>query len=136
MARTTVALWSDNKDKFLGGNIHGVKIGETLNLENLDRHLEGLSQSSAVAIVQSQLAEWKRIPPAQQLSSSFPLQTGQKNIVTPDQAPDPPSGAFERFFSDQLLIEEMRSGAASNTASTTPCLRVVRSWTSRGRLRL
>lgn len=81
-ARMTVALWMANKDKFLGGNMHGIKIGETLNLENLDNHLEGLSQSIAVEIVQSQLKEWKAMPSAQQM-------TAQKNVASSDIAPDP-----------------------------------------------
>lgn len=100
VARTTVALWMANKEKFLGGNIHGVKIGEVLNLENLDKHLEGLSQRSAVEIVQLQLAEWKRIPPAQQLSSSFPLRTDSESVGSSDMPPDP---AEIRF-----LLEEWR----------------------------
>lgn len=81
-ARMTVALWMSNKDKFLGGNMHGIKIGETLGLDNLGKYLEGLSQSNAVAIVQSQLKEWKAMPSVQQM-------TAQKNVGSSDIAPDP-----------------------------------------------
>ncbi len=58
-ARFAVAVWMDNKDKFLGGNVHGVQEGASLNLAALSARMEEIDDSAAREILKSQWKEWK-----------------------------------------------------------------------------
>lgn len=58
--RVAVAIWMGNRDKFINGNIHGIKMNESLNLENLDALMAQVSLSTARETVREQSQEWKR----------------------------------------------------------------------------
>ncbi len=57
--RVAVALWLDNMDTFIKANIHGLKAGETLNLENLNHRLATLDRQTASRIIKNQWQEWE-----------------------------------------------------------------------------
>jgi len=56
--RVVVALWKDNREKFIDGNLHGLRIGETLDLVNLDERKKELDVKSAHRIIQGQWQKW------------------------------------------------------------------------------
>lgn len=58
-ARFAVAVWMDNKDKFLGGNVHGVQKGATLNLTAVSARMQELDDGAARENLKSQWKEWK-----------------------------------------------------------------------------
>lgn len=57
----SVAIWLDNWDKFILGNIHGIKKGAVLNLGNLQARLEQLTQKTARLVFINHWREWKII---------------------------------------------------------------------------
>lgn len=59
--RIAVALWMDNPDGFLYGNMNGVREGGQLNLENLEKRLEEIDSKRAKEVLRSQWQEWKMI---------------------------------------------------------------------------
>jgi len=59
--RVAVALWMDNPDSFLYGNMNGIKEGSQLNLESLEKRLEDVDSQRAKEILRSQWQEWKVI---------------------------------------------------------------------------
>jgi len=61
--RVAVALWRDNKDKFINGNIHGLKSGVELEIGNLENRMQELDNREARQIIQSHWQEWKLIQP-------------------------------------------------------------------------
>ncbi|MFQ5672211.1 MAG: hypothetical protein ACE5G9_03875 [Nitrospinales bacterium] len=60
-ARVTVAIWMDNLDRFIGGNIHGIKKGVILSLENVQNRLRRISGRMARMILLNHWREWKII---------------------------------------------------------------------------
>ncbi len=56
-----VALWMDNPESFIYGNMNGLKQGTQLNLENLEKRLKDLKPRLAEDTLQSQWDEWKTI---------------------------------------------------------------------------
>ena len=63
--RIAVAIWQENQDKFILGNMHGIPAGAELNLERLEERLAGLDLQTAREILWSQWEEWKVIQKAQ-----------------------------------------------------------------------
>lgn len=61
--RFAVALWMDNKDKFIDGNINGLKSGVELEIGNLENRMATLDNSQARQVIQSQWGEWKSQQP-------------------------------------------------------------------------
>jgi ketosteroid isomerase-like protein len=57
--RVAVAIWMGNKEKFIGGNIHGLKSTESLYLGNMDNLLPQVSLSEAKKTIMAQLEAWK-----------------------------------------------------------------------------
>jgi len=57
--RVAVALWLDNMDIFIKANIHGLRAGEKLNLENLNQRLATLDTQTASRIIKNQWQEWE-----------------------------------------------------------------------------
>jgi cell division septation protein DedD len=58
-SRVAVALWMDNSDKFINGNIHGLKAGTTLEIGNLEQRMSSLSIKQADQIIRDHWQEWK-----------------------------------------------------------------------------
>jgi len=58
-SRVAVALWMDNSDKFINGNIHGLKAGTTLEIGNLEQRMSLLSSAQAEQIIRDHWQEWK-----------------------------------------------------------------------------
>jgi cell division septation protein DedD len=57
--RVAVALWLENQDKFILGNMNGVRVGTRFNLDNLRERLETLDANTARAILRNHWREWK-----------------------------------------------------------------------------
>jgi len=58
-ARIAVALWLENPEKFINGNINGVMVGTQFNLDGLMNRLDSLDSQTASAILRNQWREWK-----------------------------------------------------------------------------
>lgn len=59
--RIAVALWLENREKFIFGNMNGIRIGTEFNLDKVLKRLETLDSKIAGAILRSQWKEWKTI---------------------------------------------------------------------------
>lgn len=57
----SVAIWLDNWDQFILGNIHGIKKGAVLNLGNLQNRLEKLTPKTARLVFINHWREWRII---------------------------------------------------------------------------
>ncbi len=58
-AQIAAALWMNNIDKFIFGNIHGIREGVQLDLKNLEEHVSGIDLQTARNILNNQAVEWK-----------------------------------------------------------------------------
>jgi hypothetical protein len=60
-AQIATAIWMHNIDKFIVGNIHGIRAGAELdlNLNNLEEHLTTIDLKAARNILKNQAVEWK-----------------------------------------------------------------------------
>jgi len=56
--RTAVALWMDNKDQFIDGNMNGILAGRVLALGNLETRLAEVDDKTARATLKQQWTEW------------------------------------------------------------------------------
>jgi cell division septation protein DedD len=56
-----VALWMENPENFMYGNMNGIREGGRLNLENLKQRLEEIESKMAKEVLRSQWQEWKVI---------------------------------------------------------------------------
>lgn|GEM_PF-5555604 len=57
--RVAVALWMNNRDSFIYGNMNGLKAKSSLRIDGLSERLEGLSGKKASKIYANQLREWE-----------------------------------------------------------------------------
>jgi len=84
--RVAVALWRDNKDKFINGNIHGLKSGVELEIGNLKNRMQELDNREARQIIQSHWQEWKLIQPTSgPLVDKVPGQASKTFLAQADQ---------------------------------------------------
>ncbi|MBI5427328.1 MAG: SPOR domain-containing protein [Nitrospinae bacterium] len=60
--RLSVAIWMANRDKFIGGNMHGMVAGETLDLGKALEYLSQVDRKTAFQIARQQWEEWKLAP--------------------------------------------------------------------------
>ncbi len=58
-AQIAAAIWMKNIDKFIFGNIHGIREGVQLDLKNLEEHVFGIDLQAARSILKNQAVEWK-----------------------------------------------------------------------------
>lgn len=58
-AQIAAALWMHNIDKFIFGNIHGIREGVELDLSNLEENLSGIDLQAARNILKNQAVEWE-----------------------------------------------------------------------------
>jgi hypothetical protein len=61
ITRVAVALWMENPDSFMYGNMNGIREGSRLKLENLKQRLEEIESKMAKEVLVSQWQEWKVI---------------------------------------------------------------------------
>jgi len=54
-----VALWKNNRDKFIGGNMNGIRAGTFLRLDGMETHLAALDAESSRTIMVTQWQRWK-----------------------------------------------------------------------------
>ncbi len=60
-AQTAAAIWLDNPEQFILGNIHGIKKGAVLNLGDVESSAMKISVQSARLILNNHWDEWKMI---------------------------------------------------------------------------
>lgn len=58
-AQIAAAIWMHNIDKFIFGNIHGIRAGVELDLNNLEENLSGIDLQAARNILKNQAVEWE-----------------------------------------------------------------------------
>lgn len=58
-AKIAVAIWLENQQKFIYGNINGVRVGTQFNMEGLIDRLATLDDQTSRAILKNQWWEWK-----------------------------------------------------------------------------
>ncbi len=59
MKRVVVALWMDNRDSFIFGNMNGLKVKSVLKTDNLSERLKEVTDKEASRVYANQLREWK-----------------------------------------------------------------------------
>ncbi|MDH5511109.1 MAG: SPOR domain-containing protein [Nitrospinota bacterium] len=66
--KAVVALWMENREKFINGNMNGINRGVPLDYSNVKSRMATLSQVEANRVIRDQWLEWKggkAVPPAQ-----------------------------------------------------------------------
>ncbi len=58
-ARVAVAIWMDNKEKFIRGNLHGLLPGKSLNIRKLPHRLKSIDLKTARRILKAQWQRWQ-----------------------------------------------------------------------------
>lgn len=58
-AQIAAAIWMHNIDKFIFGNIHGIREGVQLDLKNLEEHIASIDLHTARGILKGQAVEWE-----------------------------------------------------------------------------
>ncbi len=96
--RFVVAVWLDNPDSFVFGNMNGLREGTRLNLEKLEERLAEVDRQKARELLQSQWQEWKVI----RQRFSAPLGTGDDVFAASQENRLPSENAR-----DKLQIFEM-----------------------------
>ncbi len=81
--KAAVALWMDNKDKFIKGNIHGLAAGVELNLTSLDARLKEVSEQRARWLIQNHWQEWELIRDRLKLASEVDLNPMVAELLAP-----------------------------------------------------
>ncbi len=85
--KVAVALWMNNRDKFIKGNIHGLASGVELNLTSLDARMREVSSHRARWMIQNHWQEWELIKDRLKLASEVDLPPMLAELLTapPDQ---------------------------------------------------
>jgi cell division septation protein DedD len=61
MDRLVVAVWKENKGRFIKGNLHGIRTGTSLDYQKAAETARAMSREEARKIIKDQWAEWKKI---------------------------------------------------------------------------
>ncbi len=85
--QAAVALWMNNQDKFIKGNIHGLASGVELNLTSLEARMKEVSSHRARWTIQNHWQEWELINDRLKLASEVDLPPMVAELLTapPDQ---------------------------------------------------
>jgi len=86
--KVAVALWMDNRDKFVKNNIHGLKQGETLDLSHLDYRLQELDRRQARWLLQNHWQEWQLILSGEGTGSSLKVSPALQQLLLPAENRD------------------------------------------------
>jgi hypothetical protein len=93
--RVATALWMDNPEIFLHGNMNGLKAGSQINLENLEKRLEEIDSTLAEQILKSQYQEWKIIQKKFSSTESGVLDMTMQEIPLPLESEEEKKMIFE-----------------------------------------
>lgn len=94
-ARVAAAIWMDNPEIFLHGNMNGLKTGSQINLENLEKRLEEIDSTLAEQILRSQYQEWKVIKKKFSSTESGVLDAAMQEIPLPLESEEEKKMIFE-----------------------------------------
>lgn len=83
--RFAVALWMENQNKFIGGNIHGLEVGSLLNLNRLRERLEEIDPLQAGSILRSQWNEWMILKYVKASPVIVPLEETIREVPLPSE---------------------------------------------------
>lgn len=100
--KAAVALWMDNRDKFIKGNMHGLAAGVELNLTSFEARLKEVSDRRAHWLVQNHWQEWELIRDRLKLASEIDLDPLVAELLAAPPKKDVQSAIVSR-------LEEWRS---------------------------
>ncbi|QPJ62577.1 MAG: hypothetical protein G3M70_12120 [Candidatus Nitronauta litoralis] len=100
--KAAVALWMNNQDKFIKGNIHGLASGVELNLTSLDAKMKEVSSHRARWTIQNHWQEWELIKDRLKLASELDLPPMLAELLT-----SPPDNELQRVIHER--VEAWRS---------------------------
>ncbi len=86
--KVAVALWMDNRDKFMENNIHGLKQGEMLDLSHLDFRLKELDRRQAHWLLQNHWQEWEVIHSGEVTGPSLKVSPALPQLLLPTENRD------------------------------------------------
>ena len=101
--RVAAALWLDNPESFLYGNMNGLKEGSQIRLENLDKRLEEIDSDLAEQILKSQWQEWRII------QNRFSLLEGEEIDGMTNEIPSP----SEKGEQNEIIFEMLQAWKSS-----------------------
>lgn len=85
LTQTIVALWLDNQEKFIYGNMNGLRVGTSLSLANLENRLANLEFKTAQELLQSQWEEWKLVQKGLQAPTILEGEEGAQEELLPSE---------------------------------------------------
>jgi len=95
ISRIAVALWMENPDSFMYGNMNGIREGTQLNLENLKQRLDEIESQMAKEVLRSQWQEWKVIRKKRSGVETEVLAGIPEEIPLPSESEDEKKMIFE-----------------------------------------
>jgi hypothetical protein len=105
-AQIAVAIWMQNIDKFIFGNINGIQAGVKLDLENLAGTLTDIDPSTARKILNSQTVEWNLAKNTTQVKAETP-EKSIPEIPLPTERLENHAALFEQVIGWQTTWENM-----------------------------
>ena len=105
-AQIAVAIWMHNIDKFIFGNINGIREGVQLDLQNLDSVLAEIDLGAARGILKSQNVEWDLARNATQVEAETP-EKSVPEVPLPSERLEDYADLFERVIGWQTTWENM-----------------------------
>lgn len=103
-AQVAAAIWMHNIDKFIFGNIHGIREGVQLDLKNLEEKVSGIDLQTARNILRNQAEEWKLVrntSPVKEEVSTIP------EVPLPSERLEDIADLFEQVKGWQASWEKM-----------------------------
>ncbi len=97
--KAAVALWMDNQDKFIKGNIHGLASGVELNMTSLNARMQEVSSHRARWTIQNHWQEWELIKDRLKLASEVDLPPMVAELLTA-----PPDPAQQRELLERIEL--------------------------------
>ena len=80
-----MALWLENQDQFIHGNMNGLQIGSSLSLVNLENRLANMDLKTAQELLASQWKEWKVIRDKKNLPGKLETQYSVDEDALPSE---------------------------------------------------
>jgi hypothetical protein len=105
-AQVAVAIWMQNIDKFMFGNINGIQEGVQLGLENLEDTLSDIDLSTARKILKSQTVEWNIAKKPTLVKAETP-EKSIPEVQLPSERLEDHADLFEQVIGWQTTWENM-----------------------------
>ncbi|MBT5551948.1 MAG: hypothetical protein HOJ79_15880 [Nitrospina sp.] len=105
-AQIAVAIWMQNIDKFIFGNINGIQAGVKLDLENLAGTLADIDPSTARKILNSQAVEWNLAKNTTRVKAETP-EKSISEIPLPSERLENHAALFKQVIGWQTTWENM-----------------------------